>query len=206
MEFDHVSSILINDLKFSKNSIDKLIFLKNSIIEFNKNYNLISKSTESHIWSRHILDSAQLVKYIDFDDEKHLSDFGTGAGFPGIVIAIYNNNPKFHVNLHEKSPVKIKFLSKLLLDIDLKVKIMPGNLKDQKINGDYIVCRAFKKLPEILRISREIAKKPYKIIILKGKSAQEEVDNALKQSSFEYKLFNSMTDKESKVLIIDVLK
>ena len=68
------------------------------------------------------------------------------------------------------------------------------------------VCRAFKKLPEILRISREIAKKPYKIIILKGKSAQEEVDNALKQSSFEYKLFNSMTDNESKVLIIDVLK
>ena len=68
MEFDHVSSILINDLKFSKNSIDKLILLKNSIIEFNKHYNLISKSTESHIWSRHILDSAQLVKYIDFDD------------------------------------------------------------------------------------------------------------------------------------------
>ena len=204
MESDRVKSILINELNFNKKKIEKLEILKNFIIKHNKLYNLISKSTEEQIWTRHILDSAQLVKYINFEDERHVSDFGSGAGFPGLIISIYNNNAKFHVNMYEKSPVKAKFLTKMVSELDIKANIMSGDLKNYQIGSGLIVCRAFKKLTEILRISREISEKPYKIIILKGKSAQDEVNNALKHSSFEYKLFTSMTDKESKILIIDI--
>ena len=79
-----------------------------SILKF---YNLISKSTESSIWFRHILDSAQLIKHINMKNSTHLSDFGSGGGFPGIILAIYNKNPDFHVKLYEKSAVKREFLN-----------------------------------------------------------------------------------------------
>ena len=78
----------------------------------NKKHNFISKSTEVDIWHRHILDSAQLVKFIDFS-KGSLSDLGSGAGFPGMVLAIFNENKNFHVKLYDKSPVKRAFLEKI---------------------------------------------------------------------------------------------
>ena len=66
-------------------------------VKFNNKYNLIAKSTEKTIWERHFLDSAQILKYLDHNNINSVADFGTGAGFPGIVLAIYNLNYKFHV-------------------------------------------------------------------------------------------------------------
>ena len=71
---------------------------------------------------------------------------------------------------------------------------------------DYIVCRAFKKLPEILRISRETAKRPHKLIVMMGKSAQEEINKASKGLIYKYKLVNSITSSDSKILLADVKK
>ena len=106
-----VQSILLNKLNFSQDAIYKLDIFCKELIKYNQNYNLIAKSTEENIWDRHVLDSAQLVKFINFHDGSSLSDLGTGAGFPGIVLAIFNRNTKFHVKLYEKSKVKNKFLS-----------------------------------------------------------------------------------------------
>ena len=103
MNKEKVQSKLLNILKFSADDLEKLTVFHNELIKFNKDYNLISKSTENQIWSRHILDSAQIVKYVGFEDDKSLSDLGTGAGFPGIVLAIFNKNSNFHVKLYEKS-------------------------------------------------------------------------------------------------------
>ena len=111
MKEKDVKSILLDKLNFSQDALYKLDSFCNEVINYNKNFNLIGKSTIENIWDRHILDSAQLVKYIDFKDKLSLSDLGTGAGFPGIVLAIFNRNPKFHVKLYEKSKVKTKFLS-----------------------------------------------------------------------------------------------
>ena len=105
--------ILTKDLGFSKESIDKMYIFVKSLLKYNQKYNLISKSTEIDVWSRHVLDSAQIVKFINFKDNYSLSDLGSGAGFPGIIVALYNNNLKFHVKLFEKSPVKSKFLQKI---------------------------------------------------------------------------------------------
>ncbi len=203
---DEVINYLIKNLKFDAISIKKLDKFCINVLSFNKRYNLISSSTESDIWKRHVLDSAQLVKFIDFKANSSLSDLGSGAGFPGLVLAIYNKNPHFHVKLFEKSKVKGSFLRNLIKDLDIRADIFVGDLKGQDIESNYIVCRAFKKLPEIMRISREKIKKTHKIIILKGKSAQEEVNKALKEKVFEYKLVDSITDKESKILLIDANK
>ena len=193
---------LTKDLKFTEKDIDKLEIFRNFLLEFNAKYNLISKSTEKSIWSRHILDSAQLLKYFNINYKGIIADFGSGAGFPGLVLAIYNKNPEFHVKLYEKSPVKRKFLNAVKEKLDLNIEIFK-NIYDEDINADVIVMRAFKKLDQIIRISRETLKKPHKIIILKGKNAQSEINNVSLDSNYSYKMENSITDADSKIIVIE---
>ena len=205
MTKDEVLLQLKNNLNFRESDIDKLEIFHEELLKYNNKYNLISTSTENDVWGRHILDSAQLVKYIDFQDHKSLSDMGSGAGFPGIVIALFNNNPKFHVKLYEKSKVKLEFLTFIRDKIDIKYEIL-GNYIDYEIDSNYVVSRAFKKLEEIIRISRETIKVNHKLIILKGKKAEFEIKSLQPKLDYRYDLIKSITDKESKIIIIDFKK
>ena len=205
MTKDEVLLQLKNNLNFRESDVDKLEIFHEELLKYNNKYNLISTSTENDIWGRHILDSAQLVKYIDFQDHKSLSDMGSGAGFPGIIIALFNNNPKFHVKLYEKSKVKLEFLTFIRDKIDIKYEIL-GNYIDYEIDSNYVVSRAFKKLEEIIRISREIIKVNHKLIILKGKKAEFEIKSLQPKLDYRYDLIKSITNKESKIIIIDFKK
>ena len=199
-----VLEILKNELGFSYNSIKKLKIFHNYLLDYNKRYNLISSSTEKSIWLRHILDSAQLVKFIDFS-KGSLSDLGTGAGFPGLILALFNKNKDFHVKLYEKSPVKRAFLKEISDRLSLKTEIL-GNVYEGSIDTDYIVSRAFKKLEAIIQVSREIAQKSHKLIILKGQNAQEDLKKAFKKEKYAYKLEQSITNEDSKIIIVDFKK
>ena len=201
-----VKTILKNQLGFGDDIIRKLDKFVNAVLKYNLKYNLISKSTIEQVWSRHVLDSAQLVKFINFNLRKSLIDLGSGAGFPGMVLAIFNKNNDFHVKLMEKSPVKSKFLLDIAKSLEVNCEVLQKSYNSHIIDSNYIVARAFKKLPEIMSISREIATKSHKLIILKGKNAQEEINNTSKKYSFEYKLENSMTRKDSKIILVDVIK
>ncbi len=198
-----VIKILQEELKFTDQSIDKLKMLEYELLKANKKHNFIAKSTEGLIWSRHILDSAQLVKYINFK-QGSLSDLGSGAGFPGLVLAIYNQNFNFHVKLYEKSPMKRDFLNEMLGKLKIKATLF-GNVFEGKIQSDYLVSRAFKKLDKIIQVSREIAKKPHKLIVLKGQNAQEEANKAFKNQKYSYKLETSMTNEKSKIILADII-
>ena len=206
MREKEVKSILLNELNFTQDALYKLDIFCIEVIEYNKKFNLISKSTINDIWERHILDSAQLVKFIDFYDELSLSDLGTGAGFPGIVLAIFNRNPKFHVKLYEKSRVKIKFLTLLCSKLNIKAEIYENDFMKHEISSKFIVSRAFKKLEEHIRISREIIKVNHKLIILKGRTAEEEIKNLNNDLNYSYSLENSISSPESKILIIEIKK
>ena len=204
MQQFEVIKILKKNLNFNDNSIQKLKDFRNLVLKENKNHNLISKSTENHIWLRHILDSAQLVKFIDFN-LKSIADLGTGAGFPGLVLEIFNKNKDFHVKLYEKSPVKRRFLKRVIKELDLKAEVL-GDVRKEVLDSDIIVCRAFKKLDQVIQVSREIAKKPHKLMILKGQNAQEEIKNSFKTKKYPYKLENSMTNKDSKIILMEISK
>lgn len=195
-----VIKILKIDLNFNEKSIKKLKLFSKSLIIANKKHNFISRSTETDIWQRHILDSAQLIKFIDFKSGS-LSDLGSGAGFPGIVLAIFNENKNFHVKLFEKSPVKRRFLDKTIKDLDINAEVL-SNIHDEVLDSEIIVCRAFKKLDQVIQVSREIAKKPHKLIVLKGQNAQEELNKAFKNQKYPYKIENSMTDQHSRIIIM----
>tara|TARA_B110000967_G_scaffold89612_1_gene92183 strand:+ start:4382 stop:5002 length:621 start_codon:yes stop_codon:yes gene_type:complete len=201
-----VKSILFNKLKFSQDSIYKLEAFSRELVDYNNKFNLIGKSTIDTIWERHILDSAQLVKFIDFRDNISVSDLGTGAGFPGIVLAIFNTNLKFHVKLYEKSRVKTKFLISICDKLNIKATIYTDDYRSHNIDGEYVVSRAFKKLEEHLRISRETIKVNHTLIILKGKSAEEEIKQLNKNFKYSYTLEKSITSAESKIMIINFKK
>ena len=203
-----VISILRKNLGFSELSLEKLRKFHKYLLDYNKKYNLISKNTEKKIWFRHILDSAQIIKFLDSSKSLIISDFGSGGGFPGLIIAIYGEKLRFHVKLYEKSPVKRIFLSDMIKKLGLNNVKVADNVYNQseKIKSEIIVCRAFKKLEEIIKISREIVKKPHKLIILKGKNAQLEINNVSLGQNYSYKLENSITDNDSKIIIVEVGK
>ena len=204
MQDKEVIKTLQNQLNYSAKNISDIKIFINELLKANKKHNFISKSTENLIWHRHILDSAQLVKFIDFS-KSSLSDLGSGAGFPGLILALFNKNKDFHVKLYEKSPVKRAFLKDMSDILSLKIKIY-DNVYDNSIDSDYIVSRAFKKLEAIIQVSREIAKKSHKLIILKGQNAQEELKKAFNKEKYDYKLENSITNEDSKIIIVDFKK
>ena len=82
MNREQVIKILRNSLNFPDESIKKLDIFEKLLLKFNKKYNLIAKSTEKIIWDRHFLDSAQILKHLDYKNISSVADFGTGAGFP----------------------------------------------------------------------------------------------------------------------------
>ena len=202
MQKFEVINVLKKDLNFNDRSIDKLKKFTELVLSANKNHNFIAKSTESSIWDRHILDSAQLVKFIDFKASS-LADLGSGAGFPGLVIEIFNKNKDFHVKLYEKSSVKRQFLRNVTKKLNLNAEIL-GDVRDEGLDSDIIVCRAFKKLDRVIQVSREIAKKPHKLIILKGQNAQEEINKTFKTRKYSYKLVNSITNGKSKIILMQI--
>ena len=204
MQDKEVIITLQKQLNFSTKSISDIKIFIDELLKANKKHNFISKNTENVIWHRHILDSAQLVKFIDFS-KGSLSDLGTGAGFPGLILALFNKNKDFHVKLYEKSPIKRAFLKSISKKLSLNVEIF-GNVYEEFEDTDYIVSRAFKKFEAIIQVSREISKKAHKLIVLKGQNAQEDLKKAFNKEKYDYKLVNSITDKESKIIIVDFKK
>ena len=204
----NTKQILSKNLKFNDKKIELIEAFVKEVLIYNNKYNLISKSSEKKIWKRHVLDSAQLIKLLDHKSFNSLADLGTGAGFPGILLSIfYSDILTFHVKLYEKSRVKVSFLRGILKKLRLtNTYIYDNDYQSHIIDSDYIICRAFKKLPEILRISRETAKKPHKLIVMLGKSAQEELNKASKGINYKYKLVPSITESDSKILLVDATK
>ena len=207
MNKEEVLNYLSKNIKFNSSEIDKIDIFQRELIKFNDNYNLIGFSTLNDIWLRHILDSAQIIKFIDFNKDNNLSDLGTGAGLPGLILAIYGQKYEFHVKLYEKSKVKCIFLDQISGKLKLNtVKVINSNIINEYIDSNYVICRAFRKLDYIMNISRENTKVNHKLIILKGKNALEEINMLQIKEQYRYEVKDSITDKESKILIFDVKK
>ena len=143
MNKEEVQQILINKLNFSTEDVEKLQIFYDELLKFNKKYNLISKSTEGNVWSRHILDSAQIVKFIDFKQNNSLSDRGSGAGFPGIMLSLFNKNASFHVKLYEKSNIKCDFLdnirNKLIFSIPVPNLFLMNSVNVSPLGNSFLI-------------------------------------------------------------------
>ena len=192
----------------SRETITGLEKYENLLINANKSLNLIGKSTINKIWHRHIMDSFQVIDFIDKND-KMLIDIGSGAGIPGIVIAFAANERKIPLNivLIEKSSKKVKFLENFIKKLNLNIKVMCKNILDEKkIIGDVFVARAFKPLPIILKLIHNKGLNFKKFIIFLGKTGNQELLQASKSWNIEYKQRVSVTSSDSIILEINNLK
>ena len=195
--------------RVSRETITSLIKYEYLLAKANKNLNLIGKSTLNEIWIRHFLDSFQLIDFIDKNDHS-LVDLGSGAGFPGLVIAIASRDRKIpiKIKLIEKSPKKVKFLNEIIMQLNLKVDVLHQDVIKQKIKieDEVIVARAFKPLEKILGLIHKQAKNWKKIFIFLGKTGKNELLQASKSWDIEYKQGVSVTNVDSIIIEINGLK
>ena len=203
-----------NDIEFfikkfnvSRETIEKLNMYNDFLLENNKLLNLIGKTTEKYVFSRHFKDSAQIYNLIE--DKSEIIDIGSGAGFPGIIIKILMANDKIEGNviLIDKSPKKCKFLQDLSNKLSLILKIENIRLEDYKFSKiSTVVSRAFKKTVDTIDILFKNNKKIRNIILIKGKTYQQELDDAKKKYTFHVEKFRSITSDESYILKISDIK
>ena len=193
----------------SRETISSLKKYENLLIERNKTLNLIGKSTINEIWLRHFLDSSQVIDFID-KNEKTLVDLGSGAGFPGMVIAILAKDRKIPLNvkLIEKSPKKASFLREIIRNLMLNVEVTNINVLEQavKLRADLIVARAFKPLKNILHFLDQKVENWKKIFLFLGKNGKSELLQASKSWDIKYKQRMSVSSSDSIVIEINRLK
>ena len=195
--------------RVSRETITSLIKYENLLIEANKGLNLIGNSTINQIWSRHFLDSYQVIDFIDKNDNT-LVDLGSGAGFPGLVVAIVTKEKKIplKIKLIEKSSKKAKFLKKIISELHLNVEVLNQDIFKEQIIliGDVFVARAFKPLKIILQLIHSQAENWKKFFIFLGKTGKSELHDASKGWDIDYKQRMSITNSDSLVVEINKLK
>jgi 16S rRNA (guanine527-N7)-methyltransferase len=197
----------IKKFNVSRETIKKLNIYNHFLLENNKLLNLIGKTTENHIFSRHFTDSAQIYDIID--DKSEIVDIGSGAGFPGVIIKILMDSKKAEGNLVliDKSQKKCKFLNDLSNKLGLTLKIQNVRLEDYKFSKiSTIVSRAFKKVIDTIDILFKNNDKIKSVILMKGKTYQHELDDVKKKYTFDLEKFRSITSDESYILKISNIK
>jgi len=193
----------------SRETITSLKKYEDLLINSNKNLNLIGKSTVNQIWSRHFLDSVQVIDFID-KNCKSLIDLGSGAGFPGLVLAVVLKDRKIplKIKLVEKSPKKTKFLKQVIEKLNLNVEVINQNILKVpiKFHDEVFVARAFKPLKIIFELIHNKAENWKKFFIFLGKTGKNELLQASKIWDIQYKQRVSVTSNDSIIIEINRLK
>ena len=185
----------------------KLCIYEKTLIKWQNSINLISKSTIKSIWERHFLDSAQLYNFIK-DIEGNIIDFGSGAGFPGMVLAIMG---KKNIHLVESDYKKCVFLKEIAMLTETDITIHNCRIEDLNfINVDLITCRALASLSKIMYYienfinkSTEEKQELPKMLFLKGKSYYSEILELNKNKKINFEEYSSITNKDGKILYIN---
>ena len=200
----------IPNLNVSRETCNDLECLISMIQEKNKEINIISKKTDEKwvIRERHILDSAQIVDFVDLNSNT-TCDLGTGGGMPGLIVAIAMKKIKntMKINLYEKSHNKCVFLKEVSKKLNLNTEIIHKDIfKVKKIETGTIMSRAFKPMPVILNLVRENFKKYKNIIFFMGSSGKKILNETLREWDLDYEVKKSLTKDESFILNIQKIR
>ncbi len=200
----------LNSLNVSRETyIDFEIFIS-MIIEKNKEINIISKESAKNtvIRNRHIIDSAQIIDFIDLNCNS-TTDLGTGGGMPGIIIAIILKKMKkdMKVNLYEKSHHKSVFLREVSEKLKLKTEIFQKDIFSLKrLETGTIMSRAFKPMPVVLDLVYENFLSYKNLVMFMGKNGKKIFENSLEDWDLEYTEKKSLTNEDSFLLNIKSIK
>jgi len=176
----------------------------------NEKINIISKETAKKeiIRERHIVDSAQIIEFVDLNSSI-ITDIGTGGGMPGIIISIMIKNLKnsAKVHLYEKSHHKSAFLRKVSRDLKLNTETIQENIFEaQNLESGTIMARAFKPLPVVLDLVYKNFSSYKNLILFMGKNGEKILEETLKNWDFDFEKKKSITSTDSFLLNIKNIK
>ena len=196
----------ITKFEVSRETCNELESLISMIQKKNKEINIISRKNfdQGVIRQRHIVDSAQIIDFVDLNTNT-TSDLGSGGGIPGLIIAILMKKLKnsMKIKLYEKSHHKCVFLKDVSEKLELNTEIIQKDIfKLRDIETGTIMSRAFKPMPIILDLVQKNFRKYKNIILFMGKSGRKILNETLKIWDLDYEEKKSLTNKDSFLLNI----
>ena len=189
---------------------DNLEIYKNLLLKWQKAINLVSRGTLDNIWTRHIEDSLQLIPFIK---GQSVLDIGSGGGFPGMVLAIvsqeidflkeFDISDTFDVTCIDSDQRKMLFLSEVARQTSAKANIITDRAENIKGNFDTVTARGFASLKILIEFTKKYSNYG---VFLKGEKVNQEIDEANESFNFEYEIFDSMTDKSGRIVVVHDIK
>ena len=200
----------IPNLNVSRETCNDLESLITMILKKNKEINIISKKTvgKDDIRDRHIIDSAQIIDFVDLNYNT-TCDLGTGGGMPGLIVAIVMKKIKnsMKVYLYEKSHHKCIFLKEVSKKLNLNTEVIHKDIFTvRNIQTGTIMSRAFKPMPIILDLVNDNFKKFHNIILFMGSSGRKTLNDTLQNWDLDYEERKSLTNEDSFILNIKKIK
>ena len=196
----------IPNFNVSRETCNELESLIKMIQEKNREINIISKKTSEKetIRHRHIIDSAQIIDFIDLNSNT-TTDLGSGGGMPGLIVAILMKKLKksMKIKLYEKSYHKCVFLREVSKKLRLNTEIIQKDIFEVKnIETGTIMSRAFKPMPVILDLVHKNFKKYKNLVLFMGESGKKILNDSLKNWNLDYEEKKSLTNENSFLLSI----
>jgi 16S rRNA (guanine527-N7)-methyltransferase len=187
----------VADRPVSRETLERLHAYVGLLKAANERQNLVSASTIDRIWQRHILDSAQLVRF-EPNSVASWVDVGSGAGLPGVVIACLVEGP---VTLVEPRRLRAEFLQEAVRKLGLRVIVEQSKIERISAKYDVITGRAVAALPRFLALCDHLSTRKTIWVLPKGKSAQSELAEARGAWQGVFHVERSVTDAEAQIIV-----
>lgn len=196
--------------KVPRETIHRLTRYAEILSHWQKSINLVSASTLPELWSRHFADSAQLDRLAP--DARTWLDLGSGAGFPGLVVAILKTGtPDFRMHLVESNQKKCAFLAEVVRTVEAPVDIHAMRIEElaeraQSLRPDVVSARALAPLPRLFELASPFFGQGTRGLFLKGRETEAEIEAARLRWAFDAHLHPSMTAKDASIVDITGLR
>lgn len=185
----------------SRETMDRLDALAAFVAEEAKHQNLVSAATLASMWQRHIADSAQLLRFAEPQPDEHWVDLGSGAGFPGLVIALL---APCRVTLVESRGLRIAYLNRAIELFGLMQRVVVAGMALERmptVGAHYISARAFAPLPRLLEGAGRFSTENTRWLLPKGRNARAELESIAPSWQKLFHVEQSITDADAAILV-----
>lgn len=192
---------LTEDLAVSRETLAALERLADFVVAEAAHQNLVSASTLAHMWQRHIADSAQLLRFARPQPDEHWIDLGSGAGFPGLVIALI---APCRVTLVESRGLRIAYLQRAIAHLGLAGRVTVAGMPLERlptVAADYISARAFAPLPRLIEGAGRFSTENTCWLLPKGRNARAELESVTAAWQHVFHVEQSLTDSDAAILV-----